>query len=141
MAGVFEDEDIHLGGGYEDEGVGGVGEPAHCAIPFAGGDGDYSVLSILNGAHSIGEGILGFLTMNDSNALRVVCKKFRGAVMDFPWMNSSDESRIRGSLRAWRAAFPAARAVNVSGRVDIIDSYFVHIRGGVAVVQHHTVKI
>ena len=30
-------------------------------IPFAGGDGDYSVLSVLFGAHSIGEGIFGYL--------------------------------------------------------------------------------
>ena len=43
-------------------------------VPFAGGDGDYSVLSDLNGAHSIGDGIVGFLTMVDSNALRGICR-------------------------------------------------------------------
>ena len=32
-------------------------------IPFAGGDGDYSILSVLFGAHSTGEGIFGFLNM------------------------------------------------------------------------------
>ena len=35
-------------------------------IPFAGGDGTHLILSVLFGAHSIGEGIFGFLTMIDS---------------------------------------------------------------------------
>ena len=78
-------------------------------MPFAGGEGTQTVLSVLDGALSIGEGFLGFLTIRESNALRVVCKEFREAVMDFPWMNSLDESRIKGSAKAWRAAFPAAR--------------------------------
>jgi hypothetical protein len=34
-------------------------------IPFAGGDGSHSVLSILAGAHSIGQGIFSFMTMID----------------------------------------------------------------------------
>ena len=51
----------------------------------------------------------------------------RKAAMDFPWLD--DNSRIRGSVQAWRAAFLCARAVNVSLRNDIIDSNFVHIRG------------
>ena len=38
------------------------------------------------------------------------------------------ESDIKGSLEAWLAAFPAARAVNVSGCGDIDDSDFIHIR-------------
>ena len=37
-------------------------------VPLAGGDEDYSILSQLNGTHSIDEGILGFLTMYDSNS-------------------------------------------------------------------------
>ena len=41
-------------------------------ILFAGGDGDYSILSVLNGAHSIGKGIFGFLTMIDSNKVRLL---------------------------------------------------------------------
>ena len=80
---------------------------------FAGGDGNYSVLSHLAGAHSIGEGFLGFLTMRESNALRGVCVEFREAVMDFPWMDA--KSDIKGCLRAWRAAFPAARTVMYRG--------------------------
>ena len=108
-------------------------------IPFAGGDGDYSVLSILDGAHSIGKGFLGFLTMKESNALRSVCVEFREAVMDFPWMDA--ESKITGSVKAWRAAFPAARAVNVSGRADIVDSDFLHIRGFARHARLHTVNM
>ena len=81
-------------------------------IPFAGGDGDYSILSVLFGLHSIGGGIFSFLTMIDSNKVRVQCVECRQAVMDFPWMDA--ESRIKGSVKKWRAAFPCARGVNVS---------------------------
>ena len=109
-------------------------------IPFAGGDGDYSILSVLFGAHSIGGGIFGFLNMIDSNKVRVQCVECRQAVMDFPWMDASHKSRIRSSVRAWRAAFPVARAVNVSDRRDIVDADFVHIRGD-ARVRLHTVDM
>ena len=107
-------------------------------IPFAGGDGDYSILSVLFGAHSIGEGIFGYLNMIDSNKVRVQCVECRDAVMDFPWMDV--KSKIKGSVKAWRAAFPVARSVNVSHRRDIVDADFVHIRGD-ARVRLHTVHI
>ena len=107
-------------------------------ILFAGGDGDYSILSVLFGPHSIGEGIFSFLTMLDSNKVRVQCRECRQAVMDFPWMD--DKSRIKGSVKAWRASFPCARAVNVSGRNDIVDADFVHIRGDTR-VRLHTVDM
>ena len=83
-------------------------------IPFAGGDGDYSILSVLFGEHSIGGGIFGFLTMIDSNNVRAQCVECRIAIMDFAWMD--DKSHIKGNIEAWRAAFPVARAVNVSER-------------------------
>ena len=38
-------------------------------------------------------------------------------------------SRIMGNVKAWRAAFPFARAVNVSRCNDFVDADFVHIRG------------
>jgi hypothetical protein len=106
-------------------------------IPFAGGDGDYSILSVLFGAHSIGEGIFGFLTMIDSNKVRVQCRECHQAVKDFPWMDA--ESVINGSIKAWRAAFPCARAVNVVERA-LVDADFVHIRGD-ARVRLHTVDL
>ena len=107
-------------------------------IPFAGGEGTHSVLSVLAGAHSIGQGIFSFLTMIDSNNVRPVCQEFRLAIMNFPWMDV--ESKIKGSVKAWRAAFPFARAVNVSNRKDIVDADFLHIRGG-ARTRLHTVNM
>ena len=107
-------------------------------IPFAGGRGTHSVLSVLYGAHSIGGGIFGYLNMIDSNKVRGLCVECRKAVMDFPWMD--EESIIKGSVKAWRAAFPVARAVNVSGRNDIVDADFVHIRGDKR-VRLHTVNM
>ena len=103
-------------------------------IPFAGGDGSHSVLSVLFGAHSIGQGIFSFMTMIDSNNVRPVCRECRRAIMDFPWMD--DVSKIKGSVEAWRAAFPVARAVNVMERQDIVDADFVHIRGDARVRLH-----
>ena len=47
-----------------------------------------------------------------------------------------DDSRITGNVAAWRAAFPAARAVNVSFREDLRDADFAHIRGGPGVRLH-----
>ena len=67
-------------------------------IPVAGGEGTHSVLSFLNGAHSIGEGFLVSLTMVESIALRLVCGEFREAVIVFPWVDV--ERVIMGSLRA-----------------------------------------
>ena len=46
------------------------------------------------------------------------------------------KSIIKGSVKAWRAAFPCARAVNVSDRRDIVDEDFVHIRGDKRVRLH-----
>ena len=89
---------------------------------------------ILNGAHSIGEGILGFLTMVESNALRVVFKEFWEAGMDFSRMDA--DSVIKGTLKAWQAAFPAASVVNVWVRADIVDSDFAYCEHG-AVLQCH----
>ena len=59
--------------------------------------------------------------------------------MDYLWMDV--ETRNMGGMRAWRAAFPAARVVNVSWRIDIVDSDFVHIRGDAAHGWLHTVNM
>jgi hypothetical protein len=108
-------------------------------IPFAGDDGDYSILSVLFGAHSIGEGIFSYLTMIDSNKVRVQCRECHQAVKDFPWMDA--KSRIQGNVKVWRAAFPYARCVNVSGRADdIVDADFIHIRGDLR-TRLHTVNM
>ena len=108
-------------------------------IPFAGGDGTHSILSVLFGAHSIGGGIFGFINMIDSNKIRVQCVECRKAVMDFPWMDK--HSFIKGSIEAWRASFPCAQVVDLSNCEDeIVDADFVHIRGD-ARVRLHTVDM
>ena len=65
-----------------------------------GGEGTRSVLSTIVAAHSIGDGFLGLLTMVESNALRCVCREFREAVMDFPWMDV--KALKKGSLKEAR---------------------------------------
>ena len=44
-------------------------------IPFAGGDGDYSILSVLFGVHSIGEGIFIFQVIVIQRPLRLFAKR------------------------------------------------------------------
>jgi hypothetical protein len=83
-------------------------------IPFAGGDGPSSVLSELYGAHSVGEGIFGFITTADATPLRLLCREMREAIAVFPWWD--EKTRIPAKrLPSWRAAFPAARAAVVVG--------------------------
>ena len=66
-------------------------------------------------------------------------ENFARLVMDFPWMDVY--SVIRGSVRAWRAAFPAARAVNVCGVWRyIVVTDLIHIRGD-ARARLHTVNM
>ena len=65
----YSDEDLNKDEDIVDYDVGGMDKPAHRAIPFAGGEVTHLVPSILNGAHSIGEGILGFLAMLESKSL------------------------------------------------------------------------
>ena len=64
------------GGFSEIASVSSVGDDAAAAsyplrrLPLAGGEGTHSILSHLAGAHSIGEGIIGFFTMRESNVRR-----------------------------------------------------------------------
>ena len=58
--------------------------------------------------------------MKRANRLRLVCREFREAVTEFPWNDIL--TRIKGSVRVWRAVFPYARSANVSGRDDIVDA-------------------
>ena len=86
-----------------------------------------TVLSTLAGAHSVGEGILGFFTMEGANALRLVCSEMREAVAGAAWFDI--KTRIKGNLASWRACFPKARAANVYSRRDLVDGDFVHLKG------------
>jgi hypothetical protein len=52
------------------------------------------------------------MTMRESNKLRVQCEA-RAEVVAFEWKRPcgvTDDSRVTGSVAAWRAAFPTARA-------------------------------
>ena len=60
-----------------------------------------TVLSTLAGAHSVGEGILGFFTTREANTLRLVCSEMREAVAGAAWYDA--ETRIKGNLASWRA--------------------------------------
>ena len=86
-----------------------------------------TVLSTLAGALSVGEVILGFFTMEEANALRLVCSEMREAVAGAAWFDM--KTRIAGSLATWRARFPKARAANVEKRRDLADGDFVHLKG------------
>ena len=86
-----------------------------------------TLLSVLQGAHSAGEGIFGFFSTREANTLRLVCGEFRDAVSEARWHDET--TRISGSLAAWRACFPNARAANVAGRADLQDADFARLAG------------
>ena len=99
-------------------------------------DRDYgtTVLSVLAGAHSVGEGVLGFFDTREARALRLVCSEFREAVAVVPWADLG--TRIRGNVRGWRASFPRATKANISVVYSvpqrhnaIVDADFVHFEG------------
>ncbi len=86
---------------------------------------------MLAGAHSVGEGVLGFFDTREVRALRLVCSEFREAVAVVPWADMV--TRIRGNVGGWRASFPRATKANISvahGRFNaIVDADFVHFAG------------
>jgi hypothetical protein len=96
-------------------------------------DRDYgsTVLSVLAGAHSVGEGVLGFFDTREARALRLVCSEFREAVTVVPWADM--RTRMQGNVGGWRRSFPRAAKANIS--VDpfrhnaIVDADFVHFEG------------
>ena len=68
----------------------------------------HNVLSALFGPHSVGEGIVGFLTEEEKKILRLVNPGFKEAVNvseEFGYINKP----IKGSLEAWRRKFPKAK--------------------------------
>ena len=87
----------------------------------------FGVLAPPSGAHGVGKGVFGFLTTYNARALRLVSRMCRDDVAAARWLDA--ETRITGSLAAWRACFPGARAANVAGRRDLRDADFVHLAG------------
>ena len=96
-------------------------------VPLAG-CGQETLLSEVGSQY-----LLPLFSTRDACALRLVCREFLAAVSEQPWEDS--ETVIRGSLAAWRASFPRARAANVSqceggGRATpVVDADFVHLQG------------
>jgi hypothetical protein len=92
-----------------------------------------TVLSVLAGAHSVGDGILGYFDTREARVIRLVCTEFREAVAVVPWADM--RTRIWGNVGGWRKSFPRATKANIS--VDymqvrhnaIVDADFVHFEG------------
>ena len=104
--------------------------PDGTRFPFALPRGETPVttlLSVLQGAHSAGEGIFGFLSTREANTLRLVCGEFRDAVSEARWHDKT--ARVSGPLAAWRKCLPGARAANVAGRADLRDADFARFAG------------
>ncbi len=106
--------------------------------PFASHRNDHdfgsTVLSVLTGSHSVGEGILGFFNTHEARVLRLVCSEFREAVAVVSWADLG--TRIWRNVGGWRASFPRATKANISlGWSDpqvhnaIVDTEFVHFEG------------
>ena len=91
-----------------------------------------TVLSVLAGAHSVGEGILGFFDTSEARIIRLVCTEFRDAVAVAPWADT--RTLIRGNVGGWRKSFPRATKANISADISqrrsaIVDADFVHFEG------------
>ena len=87
----------------------------------------FGVLAPPAGAHGVGSGVFGFLTTRDARALRLVCHLCCTDVTAARWLDM--ETRITGSLAAWRACVPGARTANVEGRRNLTDADFAHLAG------------
>ena len=98
--------------------------PAH-RTPLAGGDGADSILATLSRADGCNV-LLKLLTLTDATALRGVCREAREAVAGYPW---EDTSTVIKSFARWRACFPNAARVDISGFRDVTDADFAHLRG------------
>ena len=103
---------------------------AFSGTPFTShrADRDFAatVISVLAGAHGVGEGVLGFFDTREARVLRLVCVEFREAVASAPWADLG--TRIINVGR-WRTCFPRARKANISFVHSIVDADFVHFEG------------
>ena len=85
-----------------------------------------NVLSLFYGAHGVGRGIFGFLTLLDANNLRLVCQEMKREVTAFPWNDST--TPVKGKeLERWRTSYPNARAAKITGPLRNTD--FIFLKG------------
>ena len=85
-----------------------------------------TVLSVLSKAHAAKKGILGFLPDKTLPQLRLVSPEWKEAVNRVPINHLT--TIVKGSLAGWRATFPKAEEINISGRT-LTDADFVHLKG------------
>ncbi len=76
---------------------------ASSGVPLAAHrkDRDYAstILSVLDGAHSMGDGVLGFFDTREARVIRLVCAEFRDAVAVVPWADTTTHNSRKPSLR------------------------------------------
>jgi len=101
--------------------------PKPPTIPFSNKTQARSLLSVLRRAHENEGGIMQFLDNESQMALRNVNRGSRETVQQYT--KGYPLEVIRGSLEEWRRAYPRATVANISGRRDLRDADFVHLRG------------
>jgi len=97
------------------------------SIPFVLSRGTNSKGLRANVLSTAGKNLLPFLTAKNVSALRGVSAYARNTV-NYDYLGSK-EAVIRGSLAQWRLQFPNARYANISGRNDLRDEDFLHLKG------------
>ncbi len=88
------------------------------------GDGYHSVMGVAGAA------LLPFFSTREARALRQVSSECLRAVARHPWADRA--TVIQGSVAAWRASFPHAKAASVYSylrRTPLLDADFVHFEG------------
>ena len=65
--------------------------------------------------------MIEFLTMEESNELRLVCREFREAVMDYPWIDA--KTVIKGSVRTMACGFYSSAFGQCIGKVWATQTY------------------
>lgn len=105
----------------------------------------HTVLSVLQGEHSLGKGILGFFSMKEARTLRLVCEEFREAIAETTWHDKGTriafsvsewmtaptwqdkEEIVEKVLSNWHTSFPNAKAAYVD--MPLRDEQFKYFRG------------
>ncbi len=70
--------------------------------------------------------LLPFFTTAEACTLRLVCRQFCGAVLEFPWEDT--QTPVAGSARSWRACFKRARCATL-GSTTLTDEDLQHFAG------------
>jgi len=105
----------------------------------------HTVLSVLQGEHCLGKGILGFFSMKEARTLRLICEEFREAIAETTWYDKETRITFSGSewmtaptwqdkeeivekvLSNWHTSFPNAKAAYVD--MPLRDEQFKYFRG------------